>query len=138
MPGNERRKITHEKKGIVSNILGYMPKREDFEIQYDNDAEIILAEMEFMEEDTEEEREQKFKVIEIYNKRLKERIKRKEFVLSRNLKNLAQFWEKQATIHKDEKQLTGLLRPFERFHTPKEHDELIKGVLHEKKIRTKI
>ena len=31
-----------------------MPKRGDFEVEYDNDAELLLAEMEFTDEDTEE------------------------------------------------------------------------------------
>ena len=31
----------------ASEIIGYMPKRGDFDIEYDNDAELLLAEMEF-------------------------------------------------------------------------------------------
>ncbi len=36
-----------------AEIVGYMPKRSDFEVEYDNDAELLLAEMEFTDEDTE-------------------------------------------------------------------------------------
>lgn len=28
-------------------ITGYMPKRRDFDVEFDNDAELLLAEMEF-------------------------------------------------------------------------------------------
>jgi hypothetical protein len=28
-----------------AEIVGYMPKRRDFEVEYDNDAELLLAEM---------------------------------------------------------------------------------------------
>lgn len=52
--------------------------------------------MEFTEEDTQEERELKFKIIEIYNKRLTERNKKKEFVLSRGILDL----EKQIQFEK--------------------------------------
>ena len=31
----------------MSEIVGYMPKRGDFDVEYDNDAELLLAEMEF-------------------------------------------------------------------------------------------
>jgi transcriptional adapter 2-alpha len=31
-----------------------MPKRGDFEVEYDNDAELLLAEMEFNDDDTAE------------------------------------------------------------------------------------
>lgn len=30
-----------------SDILGYMPLRRDFDVEYDNEAELFLAEMEF-------------------------------------------------------------------------------------------
>ena len=44
--------------------------------------------MEFNEDDTEEEKDMKFKLIDIYNHKLTERIRRKEFVISRNLLDL--------------------------------------------------
>ena len=33
--------------GNASEIVGYMPLRGDFDVEYDNDAELLLAEMEF-------------------------------------------------------------------------------------------
>lgn len=50
-----------------AEIVGYMPKRGDFEVEYDNDAELLLAEMEFTDEDTTEEKAMKFRLIDIYN-----------------------------------------------------------------------
>ena len=41
--------------------------------------------MEFNDDDTEEEKEMKFRLIDIYNKKLTERIKRNEFVISRKI-----------------------------------------------------
>jgi len=35
-------------------VVGYMPKRGDFDQEYDMDAELLLADMEFFEEDTDE------------------------------------------------------------------------------------
>lgn len=65
-----------------------MPNRGDFDIEFDNDAELLLAEMEFNDDDKPNEVDMKFKVLDIYNLRLNERIKRKEFVISRDLLNL--------------------------------------------------
>lgn len=65
-----------------------MPKRRDFEVEYDNDAELLLAEMEFNDDDSEEEKQMKFRLIDIYNHKLDERIKRKEFVITRGLLDL--------------------------------------------------
>ena len=38
---------------IPMQIVGYMPKIGDFEVQFDNDAQLLLAEMEFNEDDSE-------------------------------------------------------------------------------------
>jgi transcriptional adapter 2-alpha len=65
-----------------------MPKRGDFDIEFDNDAELLLAEMEFNDDDKPYEIEMKLKVLDIYNIRLDERMKRKKFVIERDLLNL--------------------------------------------------
>ena len=46
-------------------------------MEYDNDAELLLAEMEFNEDDSPQEKEMKFRLIDIYNHKLNERIRRK-------------------------------------------------------------
>ena len=50
-------------------LSGYNPKRQEFDPEYDNDAEQLLADMEFKDADTEEERELKLRVLRIYSKR---------------------------------------------------------------------
>lgn len=71
-----------------AEIVGFMPRRGDFEVEYDNDAELLLAEMEFNDDDTEEEKAMKYRLMDIYNEKLNERIKRKEFVITRKLLDL--------------------------------------------------
>lgn len=50
-------------------LSGYNPKRQEFDPEYDNDAEQLLAEMEFKDTDSEEERELKLRILRIYSKR---------------------------------------------------------------------
>ena len=50
-------------------LSGYNHKRQEFDPEYDNDAEQLLAEMEFKDTDSEEERELKLRVLRIYSKR---------------------------------------------------------------------
>ncbi|KAJ6779126.1 TRANSCRIPTIONAL ADAPTER ADA2B [Salix koriyanagi] len=69
----------------LMELSGYNPKRQEFDPEYDNDAEQLLAEMEFKNTDTEEERELKLRVLHIYSRRLDERKRRKDFILERNL-----------------------------------------------------
>ena len=49
---------------------GYNPKRREFDPEYDNDAELPLAEMEFKDTDTETDRELKIRMLHIYLSRL--------------------------------------------------------------------
>ena len=65
------------KKPVLSNdgpslveLSGYNAKRKEFDPEYDNDAEQLLADMDFKEADTEEEHELKLRVLRIYSKRL--------------------------------------------------------------------
>lgn len=50
-------------------MSGYNAKRQEFDPEYDNDAEQLLAEMEFKDTDTEDERELKKRILHIYYKR---------------------------------------------------------------------
>lgn len=63
----------------ASEILGYWPKREEFDIEFLNDAELEIAELEFLDDDTENERNLKLNVLKIYNAQLEERDKRKKY-----------------------------------------------------------
>lgn len=68
-----------------SEIPGYMPLRQDFEVEFENDAELMLADMEFSPDDHPSERELKLQVLRIYNQKLEERAKRRNFVIERGL-----------------------------------------------------
>lgn len=66
--GGKKRYSGNEGPSLVESS-GYNPKRQEFDPEYDNDAEQLLAEMEFKDTDTEEERELKLRVLRIYSKR---------------------------------------------------------------------
>ena len=61
----------------ASEILGYWPKREEFDIEHLNDAELEIAELEFLENDSPEEIKLKHNVLKVYNAQLEERELRK-------------------------------------------------------------
>lgn len=133
----------------AAEIVGYMPLRGDFDYEYDNEAELFLAEMEFtgtifylqnwvLDDDKPEEIQTKMKILEIYNIRLDERIKRKKFVIERDMLDL----KKQNTLDrirtKEEKEIYNLLKIFARFNTPEDHEKLVQGIYREKLLRQKI
>lgn len=79
-----------------ADLPGFMPLREDFDVEYENDAELMLADMEFEPEDHPSERDLKLQVVRIYNSKLDERNRRKRFAIDRGLVD----FKKQQQVNK--------------------------------------
>ena len=122
----------------AAEIVGYMPKRGDFEVEFDNDLELLLADLEFNEDDSTEERSMKLQLIDVYNERLGERIKRKEFVISRKLLDLKEQARLDRSRSKEEKEIFSMMKSFARYSTQEEHEGLVMGIVREKLIRQKL
>jgi hypothetical protein len=122
----------------ATDLPGYMPLREDFETEYENDAEQFLADMEFSPEDHPSEVELKLQVIRIYNHKLEEREKRKRFVLDRGLVDIKKHQQEEKKLSKEERELVAKLRPFARYQSAEEYDALVKGVLKAHRLRQQI
>lgn len=63
------KKPPKEEDSSLVSLSGFSLKRHEFDPEYDIDAEQLLAEMEFKDADTEDERELKLRVLRIYSKR---------------------------------------------------------------------
>ena len=116
-------------------FAGFMPLRGDFETEYENDGECILADMAFNDEDSTQEIDLKLKIIEGYNKKLDERIKRKAFILEYGL---LEYKKKERKKSKEEKEIYDRLRPYLRILGKQNHEQLITSILAEKQIRRRI
>jgi transcriptional adapter 2-alpha len=115
------------------NAVGYLPHREDFETEWENEAETVLADMEFRADDTPGERELKLRMLRIYNARLDQRAERKQFILERGL-----LFPKEKKRSREEKEAHNALKVFSRFHSAEEHDQFVKGLVNEQRIRRRI
>ena len=132
-----------DSRADLAQLVGYLPKRGDFDIEYDNDAELMLADMEFkacspdsslasspcvhvclcvQPDDTKQERDLKFRVLQIYNAKLDARAERKRFIVERGL---LEQQEKPRT--KEERQIEESMRVFARFHSKEEHVRLARS-----------
>lgn len=67
--GEKKLRTSVEEGPSITELSGYNFKRQEFEVEYDNDAEQLLADMEFKETDTDAERELKLRVLHIYSNR---------------------------------------------------------------------
>uniref|UniRef100_A0A7S0E6L2 Transcriptional adapter n=1 Tax=Hanusia phi TaxID=3032 RepID=A0A7S0E6L2_9CRYP len=129
----------YEGKPAGSDIVGYMPSRNDFDVEWDNDAEMLICDCVFDDKkDTDQDREIKTKVLEIYNWKLEERERRKKFILDRGLLDLKKHQSQERRRTKDERELYSQMRVFARFWSQEEHEEYMKGLVLEKRIRKHI
>ena len=75
-------------KPVNQNIydnLGYWTKRKDYDVEFKNEAEIELSELEFKENDTQAQIKNNYKCLKNYNNVLNEREERKQLVEEKNL-----------------------------------------------------
>ncbi|XP_043692616.1 transcriptional adapter ADA2-like isoform X4 [Telopea speciosissima] len=133
--GGQKPKSLSDEGPSMTELSGYNPKRQEFDPEYDNDAEQSLAEMEFKETDTEAERELKLRVLRIYLKRLDERKCRKDFILERNLL-FPNPLEKELSY--EEREIYQRYKVFMRFHSKEEHEQLIRTIIEEHRIQKRI
>lgn len=74
------------RKNNANELTGYLPKRGDFEVEYDDKAEHLIADLEILEDDDEATIELKAQLIEIYDKRLRTREEVKNLVFETSVK----------------------------------------------------
>lgn len=65
----------------TAEVTGFSWKRQEFDHDWDNEAEAPVAELEFTEADTEASRALKLQVVRAYNRRLDERERRRRVIL---------------------------------------------------------
>lgn len=65
--GEKKPRFSAEEGLPMTEFSGYNLKREEFEVEYDNDAEQLLADMDFKDTDTRADREMKLQVLRIYS-----------------------------------------------------------------------
>lgn len=99
------------------------------------DADLLLADMEFYEDDTPENIELKYNVIELYNARLDERIRRKKFVIERGLLDLKKQQKFERKKSKEEREIINAMKIFARFNTEEEHQRLVNSLIKERLLR---
>ena len=118
-----------------TEVVGYLPKRGDFDQEYDMDAELLLADMEFFDEDTTEDENLKHSVIELYNARLDERIRRKKFVIERGLLDLKRTQKFERKRSKEEREIINSMKIFARFNTEEDHQRIVNNLIKERLLR---
>ena len=122
----------------AGEILGYWPKREEFDIEFLNDAELEIAELEFLDEDSENDKKLKMDVLRVYNLQLDERKLRKDFIVEKNLLDLKRHNNFESKLSKEDREILNFLKPFARFYDYSEFFDLFEGIVLEKNLKQKL
>lgn len=96
------------------SLDGFFPKRGEFEVEWDDTAEDVIADLEVEPNDTMEEINMKLRLIEIYNERLGERERIKSLLLSRNLLNFSELQSAIDVMPVDQQQVARWIKRFAR------------------------
>lgn len=126
-------------EGNAPEVTGFNAKRAEFEAEYDLEAELPLADLDFRRGDEAEgERALKLRQVAIYNSRLAERARRKAFILDRGLLNVKRTQSSERRRSPEERELAAALRVFARLHPPPSHDALLDGLAAEARLRARV
>ncbi|KAI8924518.1 hypothetical protein BC831DRAFT_498467 [Entophlyctis helioformis] len=119
-------------------IAGFMPGRREFELEFDNEAEQNVKDMEFNEDDSKEEIELKCTMLNIYNTTLARRAERKKFIFDRNLIDFKRIQSIEKKRPKEEKEVFQKMRVFAKMMTAQDFDVYVDGLLNEMRLRQRI
>uniref|UniRef100_A0A3B5AGR8 Transcriptional adapter n=1 Tax=Stegastes partitus TaxID=144197 RepID=A0A3B5AGR8_9TELE len=123
--------------------LGYMPLRDDYEIEYDQDAEKLISGLSVNYDDEDVEIEMKRAHVDMYVRKLRERQRRKNIArdyslvpafLGRDKKDK----EKEKKITKEEKEQRVRLRGLCQFMAHREFEDFFENMHKERILRAKV
>lgn len=120
------------------DAAGWMPKREEFTYEWDDDAEDIIGDMEIQKEDSEADRQLQLYVLIIYCHKLKEREKRKKFVLDRKLTDVKAIQAVKKKWSKQERDFRKKLNVFMCYTSSEDMEIFTKGMQDERALRNHI
>uniref|UniRef100_UPI00398F41A6 transcriptional adapter 2-beta n=1 Tax=Pristiophorus japonicus TaxID=55135 RepID=UPI00398F41A6 len=123
--------------------LGYMPLRDDYEIEYLQDAETLISGLAVNYDDEDVDIELKRAHVDMYVRKLRERQRRKN--MARDYSLVPTFLGKERKekplkrkVTKEEKELRVKLRPICQFMSSKEFDDCFDNLYKERTLRAKI
>ncbi|XP_030759482.1 transcriptional adapter 2B-like [Sitophilus oryzae] len=126
-----------------ARVLGYKPHRDDFEGEYNPEAERLVSDLQLDEQgETEIEKCLKLAKIDMYIRRLRERQRRKRIV--RDYQLVAKYFDNlrrdptKPLYPQAEKELRDGMRPFAQFLNSGEHERLIASVNRERELRHRL
>lgn len=126
--------------------LGYMPLRDDYEKEYDNDAESLASPLSIHPtEDDELDIALKLAQVDMYTRRLRERARRKR--VGRDYQLVANFFQHttrkerpilKKKLSREEREFQDSVRVLTQFHSSQEHEQFLSGIRRQRELEVRI
>jgi len=144
-PGLNTTASTLELTAEEQQQLGYLPHRDDFEREYENDAESHISTLIINPDDEDIDIDLKLAQIDVYSNKVKERLRRKRIAkdytlvpqfFTANKKDKSQNNKKKTS--REEKEFQERTRSLTQFHSAEEHQQLFESMRKEKELKSRI
>ncbi|CAG9765705.1 unnamed protein product [Ceutorhynchus assimilis] len=125
-----------------AKILGYKPHRDDFEREYNPEAEQLIADIPEEDNDYKVDKALRLAIVDMYTRRLRERQRRKRIV--RDYQLVAKYFDNlrrdpsQPLFGKEQKELRDNMRIFAQFLNAGEHERFIASIERERELRHRL
>lgn len=130
--------VTQQSQPANHEITGYMPGRLDFETEWENEAETVVKEIGFQDDDTPFDTQLKLAVLDIYLGALEGRRARRDFAHQHNLIDFRRYTATDKARSREERDLLGHLKPFARLVSSTDLQKLLEGLVREEELRRRI
>ena len=122
----------------IYDILGYWEKRKDYDIEYKNEAEIQMSEIEFSENDNPENININYKNLKNYNNILDEREERKNLIIEKNLFDVRKQISFSKRLSKHDREIFQILKHNMKYLTKEQFLYIFENNILEKNIKTRL
>eukprot|EP00158_Paraphelidium_tribonemae_P002745 Partr_v1_DN25633_c0_g1_i1_m4793 putative Transcriptional len=119
-------------------IQGYMAGRLEFDVEHENEAEMMVKDMIFAPDETSTDIDLKLAVLDIYNSKLDRRMQRKKFIFDRNYIEFRRTQISDRKRSREEKEVIGRTKMYSRVMTNEDYSSFVEGLVLEKSLRDKI
>ena len=122
----------------IYDILGYWEKRKDYDVEFKNEAEIQMSEIEFRENDNNDNLYINYKNLKNYNNILDEREERKNLIIEKNLFDVRKQINFSKKLSKQDKEIFQMMKFNMKYLTKEQFLFIFESNVLEKNIKARL
>ena len=122
-----------------ADMVGFLPRRCDFDLEYDDSAELIIADLELVDDEPPEDVATKLECLRLYTARVYAREIAKRFALREGLTEYQSQFDSMRCRTAEETDLRGKLRCLQRFfQSNRNFEDFVQLLLNEQRVKERL